>query len=68
MVNENCVCPRKSCVRHGNCSACREFHKDTEVLSFCLWQKKIGCQSTKVKGVVRAWLSGSLEMWNNNNG
>lgn len=67
MVNKNCVCPRKSCEHHGDCPACREFHKDTKVLSFCLWQKKTGCQSPKEKGVVRAWLSGNIEMWANNN-
>lgn len=36
MINENCSCPNKNCERHGNCSSCIEFHKNTEVSAFCL--------------------------------
>ncbi|XOQ46456.1 MAG: hypothetical protein ACFWUD_05420 [Thermocaproicibacter melissae] len=24
--NESCPCPRKNCVRHGNCQECRKHH------------------------------------------
>ena len=27
MTNENCPCKKKSCPRHGDCEACREYHE-----------------------------------------
>ena len=27
MTNENCSCKKKSCLRHGDCEACRRYHE-----------------------------------------
>lgn len=57
-MNESCICPRKKCERHGNCSQCQEFHSDQEkVLNFCKWAKITGFNEPDSKLALRAWLS-----------
>jgi len=34
-LNENCICPRKSCVRHGKCDECRAYHEAKGEKSNC---------------------------------
>ncbi|MGN0775624.1 MAG: GNAT family N-acetyltransferase [Candidatus Ventricola sp.] len=30
MMNENCPCRKKDCLRHGDCAACRAYHAEAE--------------------------------------
>ncbi len=35
IINHDCECPKKECVRHGNCEECKESHADRESLTHC---------------------------------
>ena len=34
-INLDCICPERTCPRHGNCKACQEFHHKRGELSYC---------------------------------
>lgn len=63
MENPNCICPRKSCARHGKCDECQAYHNSTEVLNFCKWVKVTGCDEPVSKDVLGAWLKGDNSPW-----
>ena len=57
-MNENCICPRAKCERHGNCAACQAFHSDGErVINFCRWAAMTGFAEPESRSGLRAWLS-----------
>ena len=68
-MNLDCRCPRKKCVRHGNCAECQAFHNDDEkVISFCRWAKLTGFSELESRAGLRAWLSNdrspfSIDKW-----
>lgn len=35
MIAQVCPCKRTSCKRHGNCEACREYHKGRKRPPYC---------------------------------
>ena len=37
---EECNCPKKKCVRHGNCEECMSKHGEKKTFSFCKREKK----------------------------
>ncbi len=50
-INPNCKCINKSCKNHGNCKACREYHKSQSYLN------QTYCQAGAVKFITKGLIS-----------
>lgn len=47
MSKEKCVCPKTTCVRHGNCEECVAHHVEIGGVVTCMFPENQGDKSRK---------------------
>lgn len=51
MLNENCLCKKKSCPRHGDCDACRRHHAASNRKRPIYCERKISVRKLRIEDI-----------------